>query len=64
MPPTLAKVMIDGMISRYKEAIGQDATVIATGVTASLVIPHCREKIILDETLLLSGLYSLYKKNL
>ena len=55
--------MMDGMAIRYKEVIGEDASVIATGGLASSIVPHCREKFILDETLLLDGLYSLYKKN-
>lgn len=55
--------MMDGMAVRYREAIGEDAVVIATGGLAPSVIPHCREKFILDETLLIDGLYTLYKKN-
>ncbi len=55
--------MMDGMAVRYKEAIGADAAVIATGGLAGTVLPYCREKFILDETLLIDGLYSLYKKN-
>ncbi len=55
--------MMDGMAVRYKEAIGQDAAVIATGGLASSILPFCREKFILDETLLIDGLYVLYKKN-
>ena len=55
--------MMDGMALRYKEAIGQDAAVIATGGLASTILPFCREKFILDETLLIDGLYVLYKKN-
>lgn len=55
--------MMDGMAIRYKEAVGQDAAVIATGGLAPVILPYCREKFILDETLLIEGLYSLYKKN-
>ncbi|MDE6762262.1 MAG: type III pantothenate kinase, partial [Oscillospiraceae bacterium] len=55
--------MMDGMAVRYKEAIGQDAAVIATGGLAQTVLPFCREKFILDDTLLIDGLYMLYKKN-
>ncbi len=55
--------MMDGMAVRYKEVIGEDAVVIATGGLASSIVPYCREKFILDEALLLDGLYSLYKKN-
>lgn len=55
--------MMDGMAIRYREAVGQDAAVIATGGLASAIVPYCREKFILDETLLIDGLYTLYKKN-
>lgn len=58
-----AASMIDGMIMRYKEVIGQNAITIATGFMASSIVPHCRENILLDETLLIDGLYTLYKKN-
>ena len=56
--------MMDGMAIRYREVIGEDAVVIATGGLASSIVPHCREKFILDETLLIDGLYTLYKKNI
>lgn len=56
--------MMDGMIIRYKEIIGDDAVVIATGGLAESIVPHCRENIILDNTLLIDGLYSIYKKNI
>ncbi|MCM1023226.1 MAG: type III pantothenate kinase [Prevotella sp.] len=55
--------MMDGMALRYREAIGTDASVIATGGLAPAIVPFCREKFILDETLLIDGLYVLYKKN-
>lgn len=55
--------MMDGMAIRYKEVIGEDAAVIATGGLAPSIVPYCRENFILDETLLIDGLYSLYKKN-
>ena len=56
--------MIDGMISRYKEVLGEDACVVATGGLASSIVPHCREKITVDDNLLLDGLYTIYKKNI
>ncbi len=59
-----AAAMIDGMILRYKEILGENTTVIATGGLAGSIIPHCREKIVVDENLLLDGLYSIYKKNI
>ena len=56
--------MIDGMIERYKEILGEDTTVIATGGLSKVIVPHCREQIIIDETLLLDGLYAIFKKNI
>ena len=56
--------MIDGMIERYKEILGEDTTVIATGGLSKVIAPHCREEIIIDETLLLDGLYAIYNKNI
>lgn len=56
--------MIDGMIRRYREVLGEDTTVIATGGLSKVIVPHCREAIIIDETLLLDGLYAIFKKNI
>lgn len=56
--------MIDGMIKRYKEILGEDTTVIATGGLSKLIASHCRESVIIDENLLLDGLYAIYKKNI
>ena len=56
--------MIDGMIKRYKEILGEDTTVIATGGLSKLIASHCREQVTIDENLLLDGLYAIYKKNI
>ena len=56
--------MIDGMIKRYKDILGKDTTVIATGGLARVITAHCSEEIIIDDTLLLDGLYEIYKKNI
>ena len=56
--------MIDGMIRRYREVLGEDTTVIATGGLSKVIAAHCREEIIIDETLLLDGLYTIFKKNI
>jgi len=58
-----AASMLDGMIQRYQEALGEKATVIACGGLAPAVIPHCRTSIIRDDALLLDGLLVLYHKN-
>ena len=54
---------VDGVIARMKEELGEDATVVATGGLAKCIIPYCREKIILDDDLLLKGLLVIYRKN-
>ncbi len=56
--------MLDGMISRYREILGEDMTVIATGGIANSIIRHCKEKVIYDENLLLDGLRAIYEKNI
>ncbi len=53
---------IDGIIDRIKDEIG-DCTVIATGGVAAAVTPLCRNRIILDDDLLLKGLMLIYNKN-
>ncbi len=55
--------MADGMIDRISEEMKMSLSVYATGEYASVIIPHCRHEIILDETLVLKGLYLLYQKN-
>ena len=54
---------IDGCIDRIEEELGEKTTVIATGGLAKKIIPHCRRQIILDDELLLKGLYVIYMKN-
>ena len=55
--------MIDGMIARIEEELGEETTVIATGGLAARVIPHCRHAIRYDGDLLLKGLAVLWQKN-
>ena len=55
--------MLDGMLDRVEEELGQEAAVVATGGMAQFVIPFCRRKIILEKDLLLKGLYQIYLKN-
>lgn len=54
---------MDGLIDRIEDEIGSKATVVATGGLAKCIIPHCRHDIILDDELLLKGLYIIYQKN-
>ena len=54
---------LDGMTDRIEAELGEQAHVIATGGLASVVIPHCRRKIALDDALLLRGLAAIYNVN-
>lgn len=56
--------MMDGMIERFREELGSDAFVVATGGLAKLIVPHCKTPgVVKDDTLLLDGLYEIYMLN-
>lgn len=55
--------MVDAMIDRIGEEMGEVLPVIATGGLASTVIPHCKHDITPDDNLVLKGLNILYNKN-
>ena len=54
---------MDGIIDRMEEALGEKATVVATGGLAKKIVPHCKREITLDDDLLLKGLAIIYDKN-
>ena len=55
---------LDGVLDHFEQEMGREAaTIVATGGLAGCVTPHCRHKIVLDDTLLLHGLYLLWEKN-
>ena len=58
-----AAAMLDGMIERIEEELGQTCTVVATGGLSAEISRHTRRKVIHDPELLLEGLRILYKKN-
>ena len=55
--------MLDGIIERVEEELGQPVTAVATGSLVSLVVPYCERKIYEEPDLLLQGLCLLYEKN-
>lgn len=55
--------MIDGMIDRFNNEMGEELRVVATGGLAKTIICHCNHHILLDENMVLEGLNILYKKN-
>ncbi len=55
--------MIDGLIDRVEEALGEKVTAIATGGLMTVVHSYCKREIHYDPNLLLKGLNLIYKKN-
>ena len=55
--------MMDGMIDRFEEELGEQCSVVATGGIASRIVPHCRHNVVYDENLLLRGLGMIYRRN-
>ncbi len=52
--------LIDGMVKKMKAELGYDTKVVATGGLAKLIVPYCETEIILDNNLMLKGLYIIY----
>ena len=48
--------MLDGMVQRMEEELGQKATVVITGGIAKFIAPLCKTPMIYDKDLLLKGL--------
>ena len=55
--------MLDGMLDRFAEELGEPASIIATGGLSSFITPVCKRAIIYDRHLILKGLKSIYEKN-
>lgn len=55
--------MIDGLLEKIEEELGETPTVVATGGLSKEIIAHCKKNIIYSENLLLDGLRAIYEKN-
>ena len=58
-----AASMLDGMIDRFREELGCDFNIIATGGLAEQIVPLCRHEMIYDHNLIIKGLAALYRDN-
>lgn len=58
-----AAAMLDGMIARMEEELGESVTVVATGGISGCIVPYCKREIKHEPDLLLKGLAILYQKN-
>ena len=55
--------MLDGLIDRIEEELGEKCTAVATGGLSARIVPHCRRAILTDGDLVLDGLRILYERN-
>ena len=56
--------MLDGLLTGIDEELGQPVNVVATGLWAKSVVPHCRRPgIAIDPDLIHKGLWLIWRKN-
>lgn len=55
--------MIDGMLDKFAEELGEPATIVATGGLSYFISPVCKRDITYDRHLILKGLKAIYEKN-
>ena len=55
--------MIDGMIDKIEQVLGEKCTVVATGGMAKTLIQHCTHDITIQHDLIMQGLKLIYDKN-
>jgi type III pantothenate kinase len=54
---------VDGLVARLREELGEEATAIATGGFASVIVPHCEQIDEVDDLLTLTGLRLVWERN-
>lgn len=55
--------MIDGILDKFAEELGEPATIVATGGLSYFISPVCKRDITYDRHLILKGLKAIYEKN-
>ena len=55
--------MIDGMVARFQQELGQPAKVVITGGLGAAIAKYCTVDAVVDRDLLLDGLRIVYQKN-
>lgn len=55
--------MIDGILDRFAEELGEPKSIIATGGLSSFIAPVCKREMIYDKDIILKGLKVIYEKN-
>jgi type III pantothenate kinase len=54
---------VDGVVTRLREELGDEATAIATGGFAPVIVPHCEQVDEVDDLLTLEGLRIIWERN-
>jgi type III pantothenate kinase len=54
---------VDGLVARLREEMGEEATAIATGGFAGVIVPHCEQIDEVDDLLTLQGLRIIWERN-
>ncbi|MBQ7203889.1 MAG: type III pantothenate kinase [Eubacterium sp.] len=55
--------MLDGLVDRFEEELGEKATVVITGGLGRQIGKNCKKDVIIDDNLLIDGLRIIYDKN-
>lgn len=55
--------MLDGLIDKFEQELGERATVIVTGGLGEAISENCTHDMIIDKDLLIDGLRIIYEKN-
>lgn len=55
--------MIDGMIDKIEQELGEKCTVVATGGMAKTIIKHCAHEITIQDDLIMQGLKLIFDRN-
>jgi type III pantothenate kinase len=55
--------LVDGILSRVREELGDEATAIATGGHAAAIAPFCDQIDEVDDLLTLTGLRLIWERN-
>lgn len=55
--------MIDGILDRFTNELGEPKSIIATGGLSAFIAPVCKREMQLDRDLILKGLKAIYEKN-
>lgn len=56
--------MIDGLVQRFEDELGEKTTVIITGGLGKTISNECKTDLVYDENLLIDGLRIIYEKNM